>query len=144
MRSLTWIARLGLVVTAGALLVVAVVVAVGPRLWQIANAHEELPVVLPAFQPLAQRSYAYDMNGNEIAVFEAENSQPVALSQVPQHVITPFLAVEDKEFYSPPRRQPPQPRAGHAVQLLVGCRPAGRVDDHDAGRQERLPRRPRA
>jgi len=99
-RSLTWIARLGLVVTAGALLVVAVVVAVGPRLWQIANAHEELPVVLPSFQPLAQRSYAYDMNGNEIAVFEAENSQPVALSQVPQHVITAFLAVEDKEFYS--------------------------------------------
>ena len=100
MRSLTWIARLGLVVAAGALLVVAVVVAVGPRLWQIANAHEELPVVLPSFQPLAQRSYAYDMNGNEIAVFEAENSQPVALSQVPQHVITAFLAVEDKEFYS--------------------------------------------
>ena len=100
MRSLTWLARLGLVIAAGALLVVAVVVAVGPRLWQIANAHEELPVVLPPFQPLAQRSYAYDMAGNEIAVFEAENSQPVALSQVPQHVITAFLAVEDKEFYS--------------------------------------------
>jgi penicillin-binding protein 1A len=98
-RSLTWLARLGLVVAAGALLVTAVVVAVAPRIWTAANAHEELPVTLPAFQPLAQRSYVYDAYGTEIAVFELENSQPIALAQVPQHVIDAFLAVEDKEFY---------------------------------------------
>ena len=69
-------------------------------MWQIANAHEELPVVLPAFQPLAQRSYAYDIFGNELAVFQAENSQPVSLEQVPPHVIDAFLAVEDREFYN--------------------------------------------
>ena len=99
MRPLTWFARLGLVVAAGALLVTAVVVAVAPRLWTAANAHEEVPVELPPFQPLAQRSYVYDAFGNEIAVFELENSQPIALAQVPQHVIDAFLAVEDKEFY---------------------------------------------
>ncbi len=96
---MTWLARLGLVVLAGALLVAAVVVAVAPRVWTIANAHEELPLTLPAFQPLAQRSYAYDVLGNEISVFELENSQPIALSQVPQRVIDAFLAVEDREFY---------------------------------------------
>ena len=99
MRPLTWFARLGLVVAAGALLVSAVVVAVAPRLWTAANAHDELPVELPPFQPLAQRSYVYDAFGSEIAVFELENSQPVALTQVPKHVIDAFLAVEDKEFY---------------------------------------------
>ena len=76
--------------------VTAVVVAVAPRIWSAANAHEELPVELPPFQPLAQRSYAYDVFGNEIAVFELENSQPIALAQVPQHVIDAFLAVEDQ------------------------------------------------
>ena len=99
MRPLTWLARLGLVVTAGALLVTGVVVAVAPRLWTMANAHEELPVELPPFQPLAQRSYVYDSLGNEIGVFELENSQPIPLTSVPQHVKDAFLLVEDKEFY---------------------------------------------
>ncbi len=99
MRPLTWLARLGLVVTAGALLVTGVVVAVAPRIWTVANAHEELPVELPAFQPLAQRSYVYDALGNEIGVFELENSQPIPLASVPQHVKDAFLLVEDKEFY---------------------------------------------
>ncbi|MET0579880.1 MAG: transglycosylase domain-containing protein, partial [Ilumatobacteraceae bacterium] len=99
MRPLTWLARLGLVLLAGALLVTAVVVGIAPRVWSTANAHAELPVALPPFQPLAQRSYVYDSLGNEISVFELENSQPIALSQVPQSVIDAFLAVEDREFY---------------------------------------------
>ena len=52
-------------------------------------------------------------------MFEAENSQPVSLAQVPPHVINAFLAVEDKRVLQPRRRQPAQPGAGHAVQLLV-------------------------
>ena len=32
-------------------------------------------------------------------MFELENSQPITLAAVPQHVIDAFLAVEDKEFY---------------------------------------------
>jgi penicillin-binding protein 1A len=90
---------MALVIGAGALLLSATVVAVAPRLWRIANAHEETPVELPDFADLAQRSYVYDTQGNEIAVFEVENSQPVALADVPPHVVDAFLAVEDNEFW---------------------------------------------
>ncbi len=89
-----------MVVVAGALLVSAIVVAVAPRLWQVANAHDETPVTLPPFKPLAQRSYAYDVFGNEISLFELENSQPIPLAQIPQDVRQAFLAVEDREFYT--------------------------------------------
>jgi penicillin-binding protein 1A len=95
----SWIFRLVLVVTAGALVTTAVVVAVAPRMWRMANAHVETPIALPEFQPLAQRSYVYDTEGNEIAVYELENSQPITLDQVPKHVIDAFLAVEDSQFY---------------------------------------------
>jgi membrane peptidoglycan carboxypeptidase len=96
---LSWIFRLAVVVAAGALLTTAVVVAVAPRMWRIANAHEEAPIRLPDFQPLAQRTYVYDNQGNELAVYELENSQPVLLADVPQHVVDAFLAVEDNEFW---------------------------------------------
>ena len=86
-------------VAAGALLVTSTVVAIAPRVWRIANAHEETPVELPDFAELAQRSYAYDTAGREIAVFELENSQPIALEDVPSHVVDAFLAVEDNEFW---------------------------------------------
>lgn len=91
--------RLCIVVVAGALTVSALVVAVAPRLWQAANAHDQDPVALPEWEGIAQRSYVYDSKGNEIAAFELENSQPVSLSQVPKDVISAILAVEDREFY---------------------------------------------
>ena len=53
---------------AGALLMTAVVVGVGPRLWRVANAHDQLPVTLPEFQPLSQRSYVYDVKGKRMTV----------------------------------------------------------------------------
>ena len=85
---------------AGALLLTAVVVSAAPRLWHIANAHEEVPIVLPtAFEPLSQRSYVYDVAGTVIAVFERENSQPITLLQVPPPVLEAILAVEDNEFF---------------------------------------------
>ena len=77
-----------------------VVIATAPRLWYIANAHEELPVILPEFQALSQRSLVYDVAGNVIAVFERENSQPIKIAEVPTEVIAALLAVEDNEFYS--------------------------------------------
>nr|MBA3289765.1 penicillin-binding protein [Acidimicrobiia bacterium] len=98
-RQLSWIARLALVVAAGALLTTGVVVGIAPRVWHATNAHDERPVALPAFAPLAQRSYVYDVAGNEIAVFEQENSQPIELDDVPRRVIKAFLAVEDAAFY---------------------------------------------
>lgn len=95
-----WLPRLALVIAAGALLVTAVVVAIAPRLWHVANAHEEVPVTLPEFEALAQRTYVYDVDGNEIAVFELENSQPIEYDDIPPQVIQAFLTVEDKEFFS--------------------------------------------
>ena len=99
MRLVAWLLRLGAIVIAGALLTTAVVVGVGPRVWRVANAHDQLPVTLPAFQSLSQRSYVYDVRGNVIAVFERENSQPITLAQVPVPVLDAFLAVEDEQFY---------------------------------------------
>ncbi|CAB4885257.1 unannotated protein [freshwater metagenome] len=87
-------------VIAGALLLAGVTVAIAPRLWSAANAHEQSPTTLPGFEPLAQRSYVYDRAGGEIAVFEKENVQPFTLAQVPADVVKAVLAVEDKEFYS--------------------------------------------
>ena len=95
----SWIFRLALVLGAGALLLTGTVVAVAPRVWLIANAHEQQPVTLPEFQPLAQRTYVYDNQGNEIAIYQLENSQPISLDEVPDHVIDAFLAVEDNEFW---------------------------------------------
>ena len=100
MRPIAWSLRLCAIVLAGALLLTAVVVAAAPRLWGVANAHEQFPVVLPTdFEPLSQRSYVYDVAGNVIAVFERENSQPMALAQVPPDVLGAILAVEDNEFF---------------------------------------------
>lgn len=99
MRVVSWWLRFVLVVTAGALLVTAVVVAIGPRLWNLANAHEQVPVSLPPVETVAERSYVYDRAGNEIAAYELENSQPISIDQVPRHVIDAVLAVEDREFY---------------------------------------------
>ena len=100
MQRLAWIPRLLLVVASGALLIVAIVVAVAPRLWSMANAHSEVPVVLPEFEPLAQRTYVYDADGNEIAVYELENSQPIKFADIPDQVVKAFLVIEDKEFFT--------------------------------------------
>ncbi|HAP75640.1 MAG TPA: hypothetical protein DCR14_06105 [Acidimicrobiaceae bacterium] len=99
MYRLAWPLRFVAIILAGALLLTGVVLGVAPRLWQIANAHEEVPVELPEFQSLSQRTLVYDANDTVIAVFERENSQPIKLSQVPQPVIAALLAVEDTEFY---------------------------------------------
>jgi len=99
MSRLIWIARFGLVVAAASLLVTATVVGVAPRVWQMANAHDEDPVQLPEFRELAQRSYVYDAFGNEIAIYELENSQPIDLAAVPDHVIEAFLSVEDSNYW---------------------------------------------
>lgn len=100
MRITGWVPRLFAIIAAGALLITAVVVAVAPRVWHVANSHDELPVVLPEFEALAQRTYVYDTNGEEIAVFELENSQPIKYADMPPQVVQAFLVVEDKEFFN--------------------------------------------
>ena len=91
--------RLVAIVLAGALLTTGVVLAIAPRLWHIANAHDQVPVDLPDLQPLSQRSTVYDVSGSVIAVFERENTQPITLDKVPKSVIDALLAVEDNEYY---------------------------------------------
>src|SRR6478735_6191827 len=98
-RALGWIPRLALVVAGGALLMTAMIIGVAPRIWSAANSHDELPVTLPEFEALAQRTYVYDANGNEIAVYELENSQPIKYADIPEPVVRAFLLVEDKEFF---------------------------------------------
>jgi penicillin-binding protein 1A len=93
------VVRLAAVVLAGALLITATVVGVAPRLWAIANAHEQIPVTLPPFEPLSQRTVVYDAAGNPTAVFERENRQPITLDEVPDAVLAAILAVEDEGFY---------------------------------------------
>ncbi len=99
MRLLGLVPRLLLIVAAGALLITATVVGVAPRLWASVNAHEELPVELPDFEALAQRTYVYDVSGQEIGFYELENSQPIAYDDIPANVVDAFLTVEDKEFF---------------------------------------------
>ena len=98
-RRIFWVLRFVAIGLAGALLMAGLAIAVAPRIWGIANAHDQVPIALPGFEPLAQRSYVYDANDNEIAIFEKENIQPFTLDQVPANVIKAVLAVEDTEFY---------------------------------------------
>ncbi len=50
--------------------------------------------------PLAQRSYVYSADGSLLATLkDEENRQPIALDQVPPHVVDAILAVEDAGFW---------------------------------------------
>jgi penicillin-binding protein 1A len=63
----------------------------------VAGSGDPAPIELG---PLAQRSYVYAADGNLIASLKDEqNRQPVALDQVPKHVIDAILAVEDAGFW---------------------------------------------
>jgi penicillin-binding protein 1A len=65
----------------------------------VLHAHEEVPVRLPAsFTGLATRSRILDVNGTQIGVYEFENSQPLSIEAVPDHVVAAVLAVEDEGF----------------------------------------------
>ena len=94
MYRLAWPLRFVAIILAGALLLTGVSLAVAPRLWLVANAHDQTPIELPDFQPLSQRTIVYDGFGLVIAVFERENSQPISLDQVPEPVIEALLATD--------------------------------------------------
>ena len=100
MRAITWICRLGLIAMAAALLFGAVIVAIAPRVWGVANSWEGRPLELREFQPLARPTHVYDADGNLIASFQRQNSQPIELAEIPEQVRHAFLVVEDNEFYT--------------------------------------------
>ncbi len=91
--------RLGVAITAGALLFTATVVGALPHMWGVLNAHKETPVNLASFGGLSTRTKIIDATGEQIGVFEYENSQPIQIDLVPDHVIAALLAVEDEGFY---------------------------------------------
>ena len=100
MRPVAWLSRSVMSIFAAAVLIAATIAGVVPRIWRLANAHDQVPVELPEFAPLSQRSIAYDYTGNNvISIFERENSQPVKIDDVPDDVIKAFLAVEDAEYW---------------------------------------------
>ena len=100
MRAITWICRLGVIALAAALLFGAVIVAIAPRVWGVANSWEGKPLELNALQPLARPTHVYDADGNLIATYQRQNSQPIELAKIPEPVRRAFLTVEDREFYT--------------------------------------------
>lgn len=94
-----WFVRLVVVLCAGALMISAVVVGAAPQVWSAFNAHEEDPVTLVAYGGLTSRTRIVDAAGQQIGVFEFENSQPISIDQIPEHVVAALLAVEDAGFY---------------------------------------------
>lgn len=93
-----WTMRLAVALVGGAMLITGVVVGAAPQAWRAVNAHSEVPVKLPGFSGLATRTRILDVNGNQVGVFEFENSQPLSIDQVPEQVVAALLAVEDSGF----------------------------------------------
>jgi penicillin-binding protein 1A len=52
-----------------------------------------------AYGGLASRTRIVDAQGQQIGVFEFENSQPISIDAIPEHVVAALLAVEDSGFY---------------------------------------------
>ena len=92
--------RLSVTILAGALFLTAVVTAMAPAAWGVLNGHSVIPVNLSQFTGLSQRSVVYDVNGQQIGVFQLENAQRTPVDSVPEPVIAAFLAVEDTTFFS--------------------------------------------
>jgi len=93
-----WTLRFVVALVASAMLLSGAIVGMAPQAWRIVNAHEEVPVELGGFGGLATRSQILGFNGQQVGVFELENSQPLLIEQVPAHVVAALLAVEDTGF----------------------------------------------
>ena len=94
-----WFVRLVVALMAGALLMTAVIVGATPQMWNALRAHDQEPVTLVAYGGLTTRTRIVDVAGQQIGVFEFENSQPISIDNIPEHVVAALLAVEDSGFY---------------------------------------------
>jgi hypothetical protein len=83
------IQRLLIVMLAGALSITALVTGMAPQVWGILNAHSQIPVQLPDFVGLGQRSVLFDVAGEQIGVFQKENTQKTPVDSVP--VVLPLV-----------------------------------------------------
>ena len=55
---------------------------------------------LPAAHPLAQTTFIYDADGNQLASFSEQNRVDVPLREVPQVVIDAVVSTEDRHFFT--------------------------------------------
>jgi penicillin-binding protein 1A len=92
-----WVATVAL---AGAAVGLAGLVAARSVGHIVAHAATSTPVRPITFAPLAQRSVVYARDGSVLAVLHAEEDRvPVALDQVPPHVLRAVLDAEDERFF---------------------------------------------
>ena len=107
-------------------------VAIAPRVWRIAIAHEETPVELPDFAELAA---AYRTSTTSPAVrsraFEVENSQPIAVRRRPRPCDRRVPRRRGQRVLGASRRQRAQPVPGDACPT---SRPRGRSRAHRRSR----------
>ena len=98
-RALNSLVRIGLLLALASVVVTAVGMAVAPQLTGLTEAaHGEAGEI--ELRGLSQRSYVYAADGTLIATLqEEENRAPVALDEVPDHVVDAVLAVEDSGFW---------------------------------------------
>lgn len=91
--------RLALIVAVGAGTLAASIAVAAPKIADIAAAHrfERASIGLGT---LSERSYVYDVNGDLMATFVAdENREFIGIEGIPRTVIDSVLAAEDSSFY---------------------------------------------
>lgn len=98
-RVLSALSRLALLLALTAIVVTAAGLLIGPQLGTLTSAtHGVAPDI--ALDDLSTRSYVYASDGTLIATLqEEENRAPVAIDDLPQHVIDAVLSVEDANFF---------------------------------------------
>ncbi len=91
--------RFALVIVASGLVLALAVGAMAVPAGLLSGAGSGEPAAL-TLGPLAQRSYVYAADGSVLAVLkDEENRQPVALKDIPKHVVSAIIAVEDSGFW---------------------------------------------
>jgi penicillin-binding protein 1A len=91
--------RLGLVILAAGAVFSATVVALTIPGGMLTKLGSGKPASY-SFTTLDQRSFVFASTGERIAMLRAaENREPIALADVPKHVVDAIIAVEDKGFY---------------------------------------------
>ncbi|MDZ7673777.1 MAG: transglycosylase domain-containing protein [Acidimicrobiales bacterium] len=98
-RLLRALPRLVLLLALGAVIVTTAGLALAPQLAELSTAtHGEADDVI--LDELSIRSYVYASDGTLLTTLqEEENRAPVAIDDVPQHLVDAVLAVEDTDFY---------------------------------------------
>jgi membrane peptidoglycan carboxypeptidase len=101
MKKINYINLLALLISS-ALVLSIVMTATIPGFTVLAKSADGKDALELDFAPLAQRTYIYDVNGNEIGRLGLENRELVKLKEVPESVKNALLATEDRTFWTNP------------------------------------------